>query len=330
MPKVVLISAFYNRAAVAERTVAGVRRQTLADFEAHLIDDASKDGTFDALQQHAAGDARLQVRRQANLGFVGTMISAIAQTDSDYIAVLGSGDECLPDRLAKQAAYLDAHPDVGVVGCHSEIVFEAGGATEYWRPQVEADAKQQLFHGNPFIHGDVMMRRSVYEKAGGYRAFFTYRQDLDLWLRMSDHARLAVVPEVLYRCYKLKQSVSEDVRKLIVAMTCRDFAVHCARERLAGRPDPLQAGGPVAALMRPRSKALAEDLAYAAKRRALRGSREDAELLMAAALREHAGAKVRLAQAMVHLPGLVQARAVVRGVKRQWAQVRPGMHTARG
>ncbi|GAA0740596.1 glycosyltransferase [Ideonella azotifigens] len=328
MPKVTLISAFYNRAAVVERTVAGLQRQTFADFEAHLIDDASKDGTLGELLKHAS--QKLLVHTQPNMGFVNTMISAIARTDSEYIAVLGSGDECLPERLAKQVAYLDAHPDVGVVGCHSEIVFESGGATEHWRPEVQADVKQQLFHGNPFIHGDVMMRRSAYEQAGGYRAFFTYRQDLDLWLRISDHARLAVLPEVLYRCYKLKQSVSEDVRKLIVAMTCRDFAVYCARERLAGRPDPLQAGGPVAALMRPRSRALAEDLAYAAQRRALRGERTDAALLVAAALREHGGAKVRMAQVMVHLPGLVQARALVRGVKRQWAQVRPGLNTARG
>ena len=52
------------------------------------------------------------------------------------------------------------------------------------------------------------MRRSVYEAVGGYRAFFKFAQDADLWCRMNRISELDVIPEVLYDRYIIPDSVS--------------------------------------------------------------------------------------------------------------------------
>lgn len=323
MPRVVVISPYYNRAHVVDRTVSGIVNQTYQDYAAYFIDDSSKDATYAELTKFSS--PKIHVSTQANIGFTRTMINTINSTDSEYIAIQGSGDVSYPARLEKQIACLDANPDVVLVGCHRDQVSEVTGEEIELRPVVEADAKQQLFRENPFAQGEVVMRRSAYLKAGGYRPFFTYRQDLDLWLRLSDHGRFVIVPERLYRIYKLPHSVSEDVKKLSVAMACRDFAIHCARERLAGRPDPLDRDGPVAALVRPRSATLADDLAFAAWRRALRGDRAEAEFLLAAALREKPTMAAVKTGILITMPGLQALRRTVRGAKgraralqRQW------------
>lgn len=313
MPRVVVISAYYNRAHVVDRTVYSIINQTYQDYAAYFIDDNSKDATYSELSKFSS--PKINVSTQANIGFTQTVINTINSTDSEFIAIQGSGDVSYPARLERQIACLEANPNAVLVGCYRDQVSEVTGEETELRPAIETDTKQQLFRENPFAQGEVVMRRSAYLKAGGYRPFFIYRQDLDLWLRLSDHGRFMIVPEKLYRIYKLPHSVSEDVKKLSVAMACRDFAIYCARERLAGRADPLDRDGPIAALARPRSSALADDLAFASWRRALRGDRSEAEFLLAAALREKPTAAAIKTSILIKTPGLQTLRRTVRSAK---------------
>jgi len=305
LPKVVVVSPYYNRANYVDRTMCSMREQTYADFVSYFIDDGSKDDTYEQMLKFASD--KVIPKRQDNCGFVDSLINMINSTESDYIAIQGSGDVSLPQRLERQAAFLDANPGHVVVGCHREMVSERTGRKTVISPIVPNDPFNHLQARNLFSHGEVMMRRSAYEKAGGYRSFFTYRQDLDLWLRMLEQGHLAVLPDVLYRTYVLSESVSTNVRKETLAIACRHFAVYCARERRAGRSDPLQERRALPALLRPRSAALANDLSKSARRRALRGDMKDARFASAAALGEKLTLSGLATAAMVHMPGLEQA-----------------------
>jgi len=71
-----------------------------------------------------------------------------------------------------------------------------------------------------------MMRRSAYERAGGYRPMFYFAQDIDLWSRMVEFGSHLVVPEVLYEASLSPGSISGSRRReqeafhaLIVAAT---------------------------------------------------------------------------------------------------------------
>lgn len=313
MARVTVISPYFNRQDLVDRTVESIARQTYKDFEAIFIDDASSDQTHEALLRHVGGP--IQVVRQANQGFTRTMIAAIARSDSDYIALQGSGDVAHPERLAMQAEYLDKHPGVVLVGCHRELEVENGDNSRL-APIVEPDVIAQLHRENPFSHGEVMFRRSAYLAAGGYRPFFTYRQDLDLWLRMAAQGEFFVIPRVLYRRYHLQDSVTGKIDKMILAMACRDFAVHCSVERLAGRPDPLDRHGPAGALTRPRSRLLAQQFAEAARLRALAGLAADARALAVAALSEKLTMSGLASYGMaIASPQLIALRRLVRKIK---------------
>jgi len=313
MPKVVVISPYYNREQFVKRTMESLIDQTYSDFQAIFVDDGSTDRTFETMEKFASG--RVTCRTQQNTGFTNTMINTIAETDSEFIAVQGSGDVSHPRRLEKQVGLLESDPDVVLIGCHRRAVSEVNGEIRHIRPQLEADQLAQVMAENPFSQGEIVMRRAAYEKAGGYRAFFKFRQDLDLWLRMANIGKFAILPEEMYTVFGLRESVSNDVKKLALAMVYRDFAVYCARERRAGRKDPLDHLGPSAALVRPRSKTLARDLAFAAQRRAIRGEREDARYLLEASRREAMTLASIKADLLLAVPYISKLRTSYRRLK---------------
>jgi glycosyltransferase involved in cell wall biosynthesis len=252
VPRVSVITGYYNRRDHLEPTIRSILDQSFTDLELLVFDDCSPDGSSERLQELVAefADPRLKpILHQTNKGFTRGMIDAIAQAQGEYIAVQGSGDISLPTRIEKQVALLDARPEVGAVGCHYTNVVAESGVRRERTPNADGATLETLIAENVFSHGEVMFRRSVYEQAGGYRAPFVNSQDIDLWLRMVRHARLATVPEQLYDRYVRMDGVSYAPKKFAVqarySMLARRFARMAPAEAEAALAR-LAAEGPLA------------------------------------------------------------------------------------
>ena len=115
--KLVVISIYYNRSALVSSSVSSVVEQLDDDMHLLLVDDGSTDDTLAQLERWQRQN--VTVRTQHNMGFVESIIQAIDGTDSEYIAIHGSGDLSLPGRFAAQRRVLDSDKTVGVVGCLS-------------------------------------------------------------------------------------------------------------------------------------------------------------------------------------------------------------------
>ena len=115
MPSVSVIMAAYNAADHLAASIQAVLDQTFTDFELIIIDDASTDATPEIIAQF--DDARIvALRNAANLNAAGARNRGLEVAQGKYIAIADSDDICLPHRLEKQVAYLEAHPQVGVLG----------------------------------------------------------------------------------------------------------------------------------------------------------------------------------------------------------------------
>lgn len=218
-PRVSVITGYYNRVNAVEATIKSILNQSFRDLELIAFDDCSTDGTREKLLQlqQELGDPRFKViAHSRNKGFTQGMIDAIAESSGEYICVQGSGDISLPTRVEKQVRHLDEHPNVGAVGCWYTNVVSTSGIRRPRKPSAEGISFDELIRGNVFSHGEVMMRRSAYTAAGGYRAAFKNCQDYDLWLRMVRLYQLGTVPELLYERYIRFDGVSYDPRKFSV------------------------------------------------------------------------------------------------------------------
>ena len=204
-PFVSVLMPVYNPGRFLAEAVDSVLAQTYPAFELVIIDDASNDGSSEQLAAYTARDPRVRVFRQpANMGIVAARNRAFreASGDSRYFAILDSDDLALPDRLERQVAFLEAHPDHMLVGGHTLIVDEAGRSLGIRRyPVAYAQICAVITRYNPIAQPAVMLRRSVIDALGGYSPEFPRCQDYDLWLRIAAQHPIANldVPVIRYR-----------------------------------------------------------------------------------------------------------------------------------
>lgn len=185
--------------------VESVLAQTRSDFEFLVYDDASTDGTPAILDDWAARDQRIRIiHGPENVGIVGALNALIAEARGAYLARMDADDIALPRRFALQAAFLDTHPDVAVVGGQQEWMDEDGYPIgPVWSAMEHEEIDRLHLDGHTNIgHPTAMMRRSAVVEAGGYDAGVSKAEDLDLWLRLAERGRLANLPEIVLR-YRL-------------------------------------------------------------------------------------------------------------------------------
>jgi glycosyltransferase involved in cell wall biosynthesis len=176
--------------------VASVLGQSAGDLELIVIDDGSRDGTPALLA--AVADPRLRVERRPPAGLTASLNRALALARAPLLARLDADDLALPERLARQRAFMDAHPEVGLLGAGACEVDETGRKVAVQMPPPDdAALRAALIRRNPFIHSAVMARRALVERAGGYDESVPVAQDYDLWMRLAPLTRLASLPEVL-------------------------------------------------------------------------------------------------------------------------------------
>ncbi len=195
-PAVSVLMSVRNGAPWVREAVESVLAQTAGDLELIVIDDGSTDATPDLLA--SIRDPRLRAERRPRAGLARALNDALEQARAPLVARLDADDLALPERLARQRAFLGAHPEIGLLGTGAREVDAAGRELRIiWPPQEDAVIRRALIRRNPFVHSSVMMRRTLVERLGGYDASFPVAQDYDLWLRLSGITRMANLPEPL-------------------------------------------------------------------------------------------------------------------------------------
>ena len=292
--KVSILTVYYNRGDQLDESIRSLVSQTYEDLEIIIVDDGSTDDTLERLQQWT--DPRIRVISHSNRGFTRSIIKAVAESSGDLIAIHGSGDISYPERIEEQAALLKARPEVGVVGCVVENRNIVTGETAIFHKLKEGERPlTQLLRNNVYTHGEVMFRRSVYDKVGGYREIFKFTQDYDLWLRMAMVTEFASVDRLLYRRYTLPDGVSASVDKMMVQQYLAELGRQCIEMRVDTGRDLIDQYGAHSLFFRKRSKRLA-GLLYGLAKAAIIQDRDltKARKLLQLALDEHDTFKGRL------------------------------------
>jgi glycosyltransferase involved in cell wall biosynthesis len=242
-PRISVIVPAYNAFRFVGRALESILTQTMTDFELVVIDDGSTDGTGAIIDAYAARDPRMRVEHQANAGRPKALNRAIALARGNYIARMDADDIALPDRLQRQAAFLDLHPEVGIVGGSIKAIDETERKLNTFKYPVAPSAiRAQAATGSPMlIAGPTpMARREFLISLGGFRTTFEFAQDYDLALRALEKSDLANLDAVVvyYRFSSGQVSQKHSRRQSALAEVARISA----RLRKEGKPDPVVDG----------------------------------------------------------------------------------------
>ena len=180
-PLVSVVMGVRNGASCLAATLDSLASQEEVNLEIVVINDGSSDDTGEILAAYAARDPRLRVLERRGRGLTRSLIEGCQVARGPFIARQDAGDLSLPGRLRRQLRCLEEHPDASLCSTHVRLVVPEGATARVNTPE-----PRDLADGltGPAIHGSVMMRRSAYERAGGYRSMFYFAQDIDLWSRM--------------------------------------------------------------------------------------------------------------------------------------------------
>lgn len=216
-PRVSILMTVYNAAPWLREAVDSIVEQTYTSWELIVIENGSTDASREILASYA--DPRVRVISMAeNMGRTPALRHAFDLVRGEYVAVLDADDVAAPTRLAKQVAFLDAHPDVALVGSWTRRIDGDGHDVGRWEfPTDAAELRDRLGFANPIVHSAAMYRASLAREVGGYPAEYPYAQDSGLWLRLAARGAVGMIPEYLatHRTLAGGMTRSKDARALV-------------------------------------------------------------------------------------------------------------------
>ena len=231
-PLVSVIMPTYNTACYVQESIDSVLEQDYPSIQLIVIDDGSTDETVDIIRRYGE---RVVLLTQKNQGAAVARNTGLAAAEGEYIAFLDSDDVWLPGKLSAQVAYLDSHPDIGMVFSRWQTwqpddtgqfpAAETFAADCQTPPGIVAERSGWLYNGLLFtslLHTiTVMARRSLIHEVGDFDTALKRGQDYDYWLRASRVTEIHQLDRVfaLYRLHGegcIKKWPSENYERLVV------------------------------------------------------------------------------------------------------------------
>lgn len=250
-PRVSVLMPVYNGEDYLQEAVESVLSQTMGDLELIVLDDGSTDGTRAILERLAAKDTRLRVISRPNKGVSQSRNELIEAARAPILAMMDADDICLPDRLERQLARLEAEPELVALSGNCLMIDPVGRPirTNDLPPDHETiEARHMEMPPNcSMAHPALMVRRSAMERVGGYLHDYPWAEDFDLYLRLGEIGRLANLEEVVVKYRLHPKSVGHANRLEQFESSIR--AGHRARERrgLPKHETPIDAAAIIAA-----------------------------------------------------------------------------------
>ena len=212
--EVSVIIPTYNRRSLVERAVRSVLAQTRPVEEIIVVDDGSTDDTEQALCA-VFGD-RIRYVRQPNGGVSSARNHGLRIARGRYLALLDSDDEWLPEKNRLQVAWLDAHPDFGMVLCDVIRMDANHRDFDVFRrrdllPEDGHILKWVLLEP-ALVPASAMLRRSVYDTIGDFDETLPTAEDLNYHLRIAARWKIGIVEESLVRAMRGHEGLSSLAR----------------------------------------------------------------------------------------------------------------------
>lgn len=203
-PPLAVLLPFYNAAETLAETLDSILAQTFKDFVLTAVDDGSVDDSCQIVRDYMKRDNRIELLQIEHQGVVAAMNHALDNCTALICARMDADDIMAPERLFKQREYLQANPDIDLVGSCVRLFPEEiiqDGFNEYIRWQNGCITPQQIadniYVELPIANPSICFRRDAVLGVGGYRDG-DFPEDYELLLRLHQNGhQMAKLPEVL-------------------------------------------------------------------------------------------------------------------------------------
>ena len=221
-PLVSVLTTSYNREAYIAETIESVLAQTLTNFEFIIVDDNSKDRSFDIAREYGRRDDRIRVfRNESNIGDYPNRNRAASFARGKYLKYVDSDDILYPHALDLCTRYMEQFPFAGL-GL-SKLHGQDKPLPTFYSP--ENAYKEHFFSSGLFSNapGSVIIKREAFVNVGGFSGKRLIG-DLEMWLLLACHNPIVTFPGLIHWDRKHNQQES-NFDELAYASLRRNVAI---------------------------------------------------------------------------------------------------------
>lgn len=210
-PLVSIVTPSYNQARYLEEAMNSVLEQNYPNIEYIVMDGGSTDGSLEIIKKVANRLAYWE--SQQDKGQTDAINKGFARARGEVLAWLNSDDLLLPGAVSTALAYLEAHPEVGMV-YGDAMLINAEGRKVGMFPAAQTDLKR-LKQGYVHIPQQAsFFRAELWRKVGPLDPTFYFAMDYDLWVRLAREAPLVYLsqPWASFRLHGDTKTIGKDDR----------------------------------------------------------------------------------------------------------------------
>src|SRR4051794_16461195 len=196
MPRVSIVIPVYNGANYMREAIDSALAQTSNEIEVIVVNDGSRDGGATAEIARSYGD-RIRYIEKENGGVSSALNRGIAEMRGQWFCWLSHDDRHLPEKVARELAFLDSNPDARIVGYNFQMIDEQGNVTGEYREHlgVVRTGREVM---SSWVYGcGLMIDRAALIEAGLFNESNRTTQDLEMWLRLVERNPIHLIPDVL-------------------------------------------------------------------------------------------------------------------------------------
>ena len=228
MASVDVVVPCYNYAHFLRQCVNSVLRQAGVDVRVLILDDASPDETPAVGTALAQADSRVTYRRHArNIGPLATYSEGIEWISGDYFLLLSADDYLLAGALARASGLMDRAPEVGFVFGRAFMQGDSQLPRRFTPPvRTQVPDGEVVLSSRDFFRiagarniiptPTAVVRTSLQQQVGGYRAELPHSGDMEMWLRLAARGPVGYVnaDQAVYRQHSANMSKDYSARML--------------------------------------------------------------------------------------------------------------------
>ncbi len=193
----VLMSA-YNGEAYLNEAIDSILGQTYTNFEFIIVNDGSTDNTLAILETY--NDYRIRIiNSEQNCGLIDSLNKGIAAAKGEYIARLDADDIAMPERLAKQVAYLRENPEIILLGSGAMLMdTKQNSITDTYYQHEQHCIPVHLLFRNIFIHSSIIVKTEVLAAIKFDKDYYL-AEDYIVWVQIAQKYKTASIKESLVK-----------------------------------------------------------------------------------------------------------------------------------
>ena len=210
-PLISVVIPAFNRSAKIERALKSVQNQTYANWEAVVVDDASKDNTVDIVKEMSTKDKRIVcVRHSRNKGSQAARNTGIRCARGQWVAFLDSDDEFLTDSLSSRMDML-IKEHTNAVHSNAYILHTNKPKIVYYSPPYKGEIYKDILIKDGPTFPSLLVQRRALENIGYLDEEILAFQEWDTYIRLGKQCKFSFLPkETFIYDYTGSDSISRD------------------------------------------------------------------------------------------------------------------------